>query len=68
MKKLSMLKYPFLYAIFSILIAAIWQAYELVVYGVITPKIFDSVITLLLSFSLTTNIFLYDYATGKFKN
>lgn len=53
------LKAVILYILIAILIMITWQLYELATFGEIIPDAFDSIITIVLSLSLTTNVFLF---------
>jgi len=47
-------------SLFFILITLIWQTYERYKYGEIRPDMFDSLIAVALSISLTCNVHLFD--------
>ncbi|GIN55055.1 MULTISPECIES: hypothetical protein [Bacillus] len=56
-----------LYNLFNLVIGLIWRSYEIFVFGVPQPSIFDTIISSILSLSLMLNVVYYSIIKeGKF--
>ena len=58
-KAMKHLKMVILFTVIYFIITAIWVAYEILAYGEVRQSYFDSIIAIVLSLSLLTNIYLF---------